>query len=168
MIKISGPIKHHFLYAFTLAQFGDCPEAEWPYDPFAFRTEPPPECYSVATHYQAVQYQYIDQQGGINWIKHCLADGFPFVFGFSVYDSFESDEVARTGIVPMPGPDEQTVGGHAVLCVGYDDSTQRILVRNSWGEGFGQGGYFTMPYAYILNPNLADDLWSIRLIETPA
>jgi C1A family cysteine protease len=84
-----------------------------------------------------------------------------------VYDSFESPEVASTGEVPMPGADEQLRGGHAVLAVGYDDSTQRFLVRNSWGDQWGDGGYFTMPYEYLTNPDLAQDFWAIYVVEEP-
>jgi C1A family cysteine protease len=51
--------------------------------------------------------------------------------------------------------------GHAVLMVGYDDATQRVIVRNSWGASWGQGGYFTMPYQYVVDRNLASDLWTI-------
>jgi len=68
-------------------------------------------------------------------MRACMAAGFPFVFGFTVYESFESAEVAKTGIVPMPGPAERTLGGHAVCAVGYDDKGKRFLVRNSWAQG---------------------------------
>ena len=66
-------------------------------------------------------------------MKGCLASGYPFVFGFTVYDSFESQQVAKTGVVPMPAAGESVLGGHAVMAVGYDDSQQRFIVRNSWG-----------------------------------
>jgi C1A family cysteine protease len=109
-----------------------------------------------------VSYQRVIQT--LNQMKGCLASGYPFVFGFSVYDSFESDAVAKTGMVPMPAPKEKLLGGHAVLAVGYDDKQQRFLVRNSWGKSWGLGGYFTMPYAYMTDSNLCDDLWTIRVI----
>ena len=86
------------------------------------------------------------------------------MFGFSVYDSFESTQVAKTGVVPMPATGEKQIGGHAVLAVGYDDTQQRFIVRNSWGRGWGMRGYFTMPYAYLSDSNLSDDLWTIRVI----
>ena len=95
-------------------------------------------------------------------MRSCLAAGFPFVFGFSVYESFESPEVAKTGVVPMPSGNEQLLGGHAVLCVGYDDASARFLVRNSWGTGWGMAGYFTIPYDYLADRDLSDDFWTLR------
>ena len=92
-----------------------------------------------------------------------LASGYPFVFGFSVYTEFENDTAAKTGEINMPGPKEKLLGGHAVVAVGYDDSTQRFIVRNSWGSWWGIKGYFTMPYAYLTDSNLYDDFWTIRL-----
>ncbi len=90
----------------------------------------------------------------------CLADGFPFVFGFTVYESFDSQKVARTGIGPMPRKDEAVLGGHAVMAVGYDRGKKRFLVRNSWGSCWGLAGYCLMPFAYL--ETLAADFWTIR------
>jgi C1A family cysteine protease len=86
------------------------------------------------------------------------------VFGFSVYESFEGDTVAKTGVLNMPGRHEQLLGGHAVMCVGYNDTTQRFIIRNSWGADWGISGYFTMPYIYMTNTNLADDFWKIDTV----
>jgi len=97
-------------------------------------------------------------------LKGCLAAGFAFVFGFTVYESFESPEVAKTGDVQLPSPGEQVLGGHAVMAVGYADASGRFLVRNSWGSNWGKAGYFTMPYAYLVDANLASDVWTIRLV----
>jgi C1A family cysteine protease len=147
----------------SVAKQGDCPESEWPYDITKFASKPLPKCYHDALKYKAVQYQKLVQN--LNQMKGCLASGYPFVFGFTVYDSFESQQVAQTGVVPMPGSTEQVLGGHCVVAVGYDDSQQRFIVRNSWGTAWGIQGYCTMPYAYLIDPNLASDFWTIRLVS---
>ena len=121
--------------------------------------KPTPVCYKEARGYEIVSYQRIDT---IDEMRSCLADGFPFVLRFTVYESFESQEVAKTGVVPVPNPDEKVMGGHAVMGVGYDEGPKRFIVRNSWGEGWGMKGYFTIPYEYLANRNLSDDFWTIR------
>jgi len=98
-------------------------------------------------------------------MKTCLASGFPFVFGFSVYESFESESVAKTGKAPMPKKGEKMLGGHAVMAVGYDDAQGRFIVRNSWGPKWGMEGYFSIPYNYLLSDTLSADFWTIRLVE---
>src|SRR5437588_7408195 len=147
----------------SVAKLGVCTEDSWPYDIAAFRERPGTACYRDALKHQAVVYRSVPQQ--LNLLQACLATGTPFVFGFSVYDSFESEEVARTGVVDMPGAKERQVGGHAVMAVGYDNAAQRFSVRNSWGKSWGQKGYYTMPYAYVTNPPLAMDFWAIYAVE---
>ena len=100
----------------------------------------------------------------LDQLKGCLAAGYPIVFGFSVYESFETQAVAKTGKVPMPKSKEKQLGGHAVLAVGYDDASKRFIVRNSWGTGWGLQGYFTIPYDYLTDGNLADDFWTIKQV----
>lgn len=143
----------------TLAKQGVCTEKLWPYDIAAFAKKPSAACYSDASNHQITSYQRIVT---LDEMRTCLSDGFPFVFGFTVYESFESAEVARTGIVNMPKRTERILGGHAVLAVGYDNTTKRFIVRNSWGVGWGIRGYFTIPYAYLTDRNLSDDFWTIR------
>jgi C1A family cysteine protease len=143
----------------AIASNGVCAETLWPYNIAKFKTKPTAKAIADAKKHQITSYARITTLQGM---KQCLADGYPFVFGFSVYESFESATVAKTGVVPMPTKTEKLLGGHAVAAVGYDDTTQRFIVRNSWGAGWGQAGYFTIPYAYIDNTNLADDIWTIR------
>lgn len=142
---------------------GACNEKTWPYNIAQFTKQPPAAAYQEAKKYQVTSYSRVTQT--LSQLKGCLANGYPFVFGFTVYESFESQQVAQTGVMTMPAPKEKVVGGHAVLAVGYDDASQRFIIRNSWGPGWGQKGYFTMPYAYITESNLADDFWTIRLVE---
>jgi len=91
--------------------------------------------------------------------------GFPIAAGFTVYDAFESDTVATNGMLSMPGPTEQMLGGHAVLIVGYDDARGVFIVRNSWGADWGDRGYFYVPYGYFTDADLATDFWTVRAVE---
>lgn len=147
----------------SINALGVPPEKFWPYDITKFAVKPPIEAYAAALKHQAVQYASIPQN--LIQLRNCLAAGFPFVFGFSVYESFESAIVAKSGVVNLPGKGEQCQGGHAVVCVGYDDKSKRFIVRNSWGPDWGQKGYFTIPYAYLSNTNLASDFWQINLLS---
>ena len=147
----------------SVANLGVCPETEWVYDISKFRNKPANQCYSHALQHQALNYYSVPQT--LVDMKTCLASGFPIILGFSVYQGFESPDVARTGIVQDPQPGESQLGGHAVLAVGYDDATSRFIVRNSWDDGWGMGGYFTITYNYLTNPNLACDFWAIKLVE---
>ncbi|TMF36159.1 MAG: peptidase [Chloroflexi bacterium] len=146
----------------SVASDGVCPEPEWPYDIAKFTKRPTAQCYKDARLDRAVSYQRLVPD--VNQMKGCLASGYPFVFGFTVYESFETDAVRRTGHAPMPRPGERAVGGHAVTAVGYDHAKQWFLVRNSWGAGWGMKGYFTMPFAYLIQSGLAQDFWTIRLV----
>jgi C1A family cysteine protease len=147
----------------SVGKLGDCPETEWPYVISKFKTKPPKNCYTDALKNKAVLYQRVTQ----TWsqLKGCLASAYPFVFGFTVYESFESAQVAKTGHASLPKSGEQAIGGHAVAAVGYDDSKQWFIVRNSWGNKWGMKGYFTLPYAYVTDNNLADDFWTIRIVQ---
>ena len=142
---------------------GDCPEVEWPYDIERFALKPPKQVYDDALKDRAVSYLRVSQT--VTQMKSCLASGFPIVVGFSVYESFESEQVARTGIVPMPSSRESLLGGHAVLCCGYRESDQKFILRNSWSSGWGDKGYFYMDYEYLADYDLASDFWTIRTIS---
>lgn len=143
----------------TLAKQGACTEQAWPYVIAKFTNKPSAACYKQALSRRIKQYARLD---GLDEMRTCLSDGYPFVFGFSVYTAFESSKVAKSGVLNLPTKQEKLIGGHAVMAVGYDDATQRFIVRNSWGVSWGMKGYFTMPYAYLGDRNLSDDIWTIR------
>ena len=147
----------------TLNKLGVCDEQGWAYVEAEFAQKPHLQCYKDALNHQSLSYQRV--QRDIKHLKGCLAEGYPVIFGFTVYDAFEEDKVAKTGVLNMPAKGEKMAGGHAVLAVGYDDASKRFIVRNSWGKKWGNKGYFTMPYDYVLNENLADDFWTIRMVE---
>lgn len=157
----------------SVAQLGVCPETVWPYDPtppdpatklFPNNSraiaQPPPPVYSAASKYKAISYFSLDQS--LSQLKGCLADGFPFVFGFTVYANMYDANGDPVVSLSLPGSSDELVGGHAVLAVGYRDDTQQFIIRNSWGTTVQDRGYYYMPYAYLLDANLANSFWTIR------
>ena len=141
----------------ALKKWGVCSEKDWPYKTDKFTEKPPANCFKEALDHTIQSYHRITN---LQEKLICLAEGYPFVFGFTVYEGFESKTVAKTGKVDMPKKDERPLGGHAVLGVGYDQKAKRFLVRNSWGSKWGNKGYFTLPFDYV--ETLADDFWTIR------
>jgi C1A family cysteine protease len=146
----------------SVATIGAPPETDWPYAIGVFAKKPPQKAYSDAKSDVVSSYSRVTQD--LMQMRGCLATGFPFVFGFTVYESFESEAVAQTGMVPMPGSTEAVKGGHAVVSVGYDDTRRLFYVRNSWGSSWGDNGYCYMPYEYLLSAHLANDFWTIRTV----
>jgi C1A family cysteine protease len=149
----------------TMVSEGVCPEDNWKYIEHKFKQKPPQPCYDEALDNQVLEYQRITPHT-IYEVKHCLTEGHPVVFGFMIYESMMTQDVARTGYVPVPRGNERPIGGHAVTAVGYDDSKECLIVRNSWGDAWGIGGYFYLPYWYVTTPNAAADFWTIRLVES--
>jgi C1A family cysteine protease len=143
----------------TLAKQGVCTEKCWPYIVSRFAKKPGKGQYREAGGHQITSYRRILT---LDEMRTCLAEGFPFVFGFTAYEGFASQKVEKTGSLDLPTPKERAIGGHAVMAVGYDDAEKRFIVRNSWGPKWGMKGYFTMPYAYAEDRNLSDDFWTIR------
>jgi C1A family cysteine protease len=142
----------------SLKKYGSCPESKWPYIIEKFAVKPSKDSYELAKKHTITSYHRLNT---LNEMKTCLASGYPFVFGFSVYESFESRQIAQSGKLNMPKPDERKLGGHAVMAVGYVESEKRFIVRNSWGDNWGLKGYFTIPYDYLASRNLSDDLWVV-------
>jgi C1A family cysteine protease len=160
----------------ALVLFGVPPEEYWPYVIANFDKEPTAFCYAFAQNYQAISYYRLDPSGTttdvlLNRIKTNLAAGLPSMFGFTVYSSIA--QAATSGKIPYPTAGEKVAGGHAIVAVGYDDAmkikntsagaaqtTGALLIRNSWGTGWGSGGYGWLPYDYVLK-GLAVDWWSL-------
>jgi uncharacterized protein YvpB len=142
---------------------GICPEKEWAYIIEKFVQKPPKKCFDDALKSTVKSYERLTNTN-LTQLQACLSEGYPFVFGFTVYESFESEAVAKTGMMQMPKAKEKVLGGHAVMAVGYDDSKQVVIVRNSWGKDWAVKGYFYMPYGYITNNHLCDDFWTIRIV----
>jgi C1A family cysteine protease len=147
----------------VLANLGVPHESNWKYVLGKFATKPSKAAYKYAQAHQALEYRRVPQQ--LDQLKGSLAANQPIVFGFAVYESFDSEETDRSGAMPMPAPTEQMYGGHAVMLVGYDDAQQRFIVRNSWGEDWGASGYVTMPYEFVTNNNYCDDFWTLTKVE---
>lgn len=143
----------------VIASIGAPPETDWPYVISNFKVKPPAAAYTDASQHRAVKYHSVEQDA--SHIMSALAQGFPVIFGFNVFAEFESAAVAKSGTVPMPAANERPLGGHAVLIVGYDTAKGVFIVRNSWGEGFGIAGYFTLPIEYVISPSLCSDFWTI-------
>ncbi len=139
---------------------GACPISAMPYVVGDYAVAPSATAKAAAALHKITTYHALEQN--LNDMKACLAEGYPFVSGFTVYESFESSEVARTGKVPMPTMFEGVLGGHAVTTVGYDDTQQAFIVRNSWSVTWGDHGYFYMPYKYWTSSRLSGDFWTIR------
>lgn len=142
------------------AKPGVCPESLWPYDPAQFAAKPPQSAYDgIST--RALSYFRIDRE--LHALKSCIAEGYPFVFGINAYEQ-GFFAAAHSGQLEMPATTDTLMGGHAVLAVGYDDTTQRFTVLNSLGATWGTQGFFTIPYAYLMDDKLSYDFWTIREI----
>jgi C1A family cysteine protease len=143
----------------SLQKYGICDEVEWPYVISEFANKPPDTCYKNALKHTASEVKHINND--LNSMLSALNNNCPFVVGIAVYESFESDFTAKTGLVKMPKEDEKLLGGHCILVCGYNNRNKLFVCRNSWGTGWGVNGYFYLPYTYLLDSNLSSDLWCI-------
>lgn len=146
----------------VLAGQGAPPEDLWPYDAAHFSRQPTPEVYAAAAAHKVVTYSRLETEDDM---RSCLAVGFPFVIGAVLFEAFESAEVARTGLVPLPDYDTPILGGHAFAVIGYDEHSpigRAFECQNSWSADWGLRGRFWIPMAYLTHPDLAADAWTLR------
>ncbi|CAF2920681.1 unnamed protein product [Rotaria sp. Silwood2] len=149
----------------ALEESGTCLESVWPYYKKRVNKCPIDEAYEAAANNRITDALQV--KINLYEMKSCLAQGYPFVFGLELYNSF--DKAAKKGIVPIPKSGEtsrESHGSHAMLDVGYSDHSQAFIVRNSWGEESGDGGYCYIPYDYLTNPDFSFDPWTVRKLET--
>ena len=136
-------------------------ESIWPYDPARFADPLPGSIYDDGAFRRALVYQRV--QVGSAPVKQALASGFPVIIGISLYDSFEGDEVAKTGVVPMPNiKKEQLAGGHCMYAVGYGQRPGYFTVRNSWNTDWGDKGDCYIPESMIGSASYGSDYWMIQ------
>lgn len=133
------------------------PESLWPYDITRFRDAPPPNLLLAGHHFKIERFH---RCASVEDVKRALVERWAIPFGVPVFDSFLSPETARTGVIPMPQSGEKMEGGHAIGCVGYDDSESGFIIRNSWGATWGQGGYALLPYGYM--EEFETDMWAFN------
>lgn len=144
----------------ALVKYHVCDETLWPYNVRKFWVQPSLASYNNANLHKQIQYVSIPQT--LVALKQVLSQNYPVIFGVEVYSSFESDSTIVTGHIPIPNTSiEQLLGGHALLLCGYIEAEQSFIVQQSWGTGIGLNGtgFFTIPYAYVLDPKLAFDFW---------
>jgi C1A family cysteine protease len=146
----------------SINKIGVCSEKVWPYNIEKFTEKPKRVCYIIAKNHRSIEYHKVIQNE--NNIKNILSEGYPIVFGFAVYESFESVNVAKNGIVSMPKKNEKLLGGHAVAIVGYTtiNNEDYFIVRNSWGPDWGDNGYCYFPVKFICDSEYCDDFWVIK------
>ncbi|CAF1445203.1 unnamed protein product [Rotaria sordida] len=147
----------------AVEEFGTCLESIWPYDISKVNMRPNDEAYQKAKPHKITEAFQINID--LHEMRSCLAYGFPFAFGLKLFSSF--DQAARSGIVPMPSKfdlNRQSDGNHALLAVGYSDQSQSFIVRNSWGEDWGDKGYCYIPYGYMTSSDLCFDVWTVRKV----
>lgn len=138
-------------------------ESLWPYDISRFTMSPPPSVYEDGLRHQATAYMTVDNKREFD-VKQALAAGLPVVFGFTVFQWFESPD---SGGFCRPVAGQGILGGHCTVLVGYFrlKNVWWGIVRNSWGTGWGQSGYCYMPLRWICNYWNADDFWVIQDVE---
>ena len=141
---------------------GICPEVVWPYAEDKVTIEPSSEAFSRAQYCEVLDYRRVDNTSEDELVAALMAG--PLCFGATIYESFETTAVGRTGMVPWPKPSESVVGGHALWLCQLDLKQRLAKFRNSWGAGWGQNGYGWFPIPYVTNDDLATDFWLVTRV----
>ena len=141
----------------SLASYGACYEKTWPYNEGSWAKKPTEDCYKEGEKYKVVSYYRVEN---MDEALNALALKLPVAFGAVLYESFH--EAEKTAVVDIPTEGETVIGGHAMLIVGYNQKKEEFIVRNSWGPGWGDGGYCYMPWAYCLFGERVDDFWVVK------
>jgi C1A family cysteine protease/uncharacterized tellurite resistance protein B-like protein len=148
-----------------LKEYGACSEETWEFDEDMVNEQPPDEAYEEAKAFLVEDIENIPVD--LNAWKSVLAEGYPIIFGIATFKSFDSHK--KPGLIPTPTKNEasrEEHGGHAMLCVGYSDKDEVFIVRNSWGDDWGDDGYCYISYKYMMNPEYNDgDCWIIKRLE---
>jgi len=142
----------------TTARFGVASDPLWPYVVEKYTTKPPQECYNFATKHKVLAYHRL--QKDVQQIKKAISLEHTVNFGFSLTESFE--KTGSDGIIPVPSG--KVLGGHAVVICGYDDDKKEFTVQNSWGNTWGDKGFFYMSYDFAVSP-YCTDFWVITFVD---
>ena len=147
-----------------IQQYGACSESAWPYNTYNFNILPPLNVFKSSLYFKKYVYSFVNQD--ITSLTAVLyGQKLPVIFGIYVYDSFVSNAVASTGIVPMPDvKNEKILGGHCIVMIGFDNVAKRFTCVNSWGSSWGNRGFFTIPYEYVLDSSLASDFCCLNFV----
>lgn len=147
----------------ALQTYGACPESMWQYsdDDTQFTLTPPDECFKAAEQHKALFFYRCED---LNTVKASISQGFPVIMGFSVPNNFMSDECAATGVIKMPTPSEGFDGGHCMVFAGWSDTRKQLDGPNSWGDGWGDQGWFHMPYE-MMEAGFVSDCWTLRKVQ---
>lgn len=158
----------------AITRYGCTLEKFFPYRQSRFKFRPDRRNYILGRYCKCTSYSRINQD--INSLKYALLTKHPIAFGFAVYESFEGDEIAETGIMEMPKENEKLMGYHCVCIVGWNDERQAFLCRNSWGPKWGcnsesttcpSKGYFYMPYEFIVDEEKCFDFFILKRVTDP-
>jgi C1A family cysteine protease len=147
----------------AIKRFGVPPENIWPYDITKFAIQPSKEAFVAAKASAEKVFDFYTVKQDLIYIKNAILAGFPVLLGIVAYDGLDAATTMQSGLIPLPNKTtEQKKGGHCISLWGWDDSSQTFLVMNTFGTSVGIAGWFKIPYSYVIDPDLAYDLYTIQ------